>query len=551
MLHRNHHLTKRVLRATLLILLWAVASVPVVSAQEGETRSADTSAGETKKATPPASPSQWGGKLPAPSATATLVSEAPAPSPSQVATASQQPGGQSVSAPVVQAPSANTPPQGVQPPQTAQPPTPGAVTPPQTGQPTQGSGSAVAPGQAPLPAPPPAADTQPPSSQPQGQTIQATQGQTPPTGSGEQIPAPAGVRQPGRESVPTAAPAEVPLAVPQVATDFRSAPAPFPVLERVGVQMGDQRPLTLREAIEMALSNNKDIEVARQNVRVAEFDLQSARGVYDPRLTTFSYYDKTETPSASFLSGTASGAVTQSGFFNTATFQGLTPVAGGGYRVDFSSSRVTTNNLFASLNPQYPSALTFSYTQPLLRGRSFDQNRRVIEIAKRNLSITDAQFRQRAIETITNVQRAYWDLVFTLRNLQIQRDAVRDARTQLEHNRRLVEEGMLAPIDVVAAEAQVSGFEQSVYSALDDVGRAENALKNLIAQKSQEMEAKRDAQTATLGRTFSGTPTRPTPSPSSRATRPRSSGASTGPCTSSSACRPPAAPRASCLRPWR
>ncbi|MBC7930207.1 MAG: TolC family protein, partial [Rubrivivax sp.] len=134
---------------------------------------------------------------------------------------------------------------------------------------------------------------------------------------------------------------------------------------------------------------------------------------------------------------------------------------------------------------QYPSALTFSYTQPKLKGRSFDQNRRAIEIAKKGLGLTDAQFRQRAIETITNVQRAYWDLVYALRNLQIQRDAVRDARAQLDHNKRLVREGMLAPIDVVAAEAQVSGFEQSVYSALDDVGRAENNLKNLIAEKRE------------------------------------------------------------------
>jgi HAE1 family hydrophobic/amphiphilic exporter-1 len=76
-------------------------------------------------------------------------------------------------------------------------------------------------------------------------------------------------------------------------------------------------------------------------------------------------------------------------------------------------------------------------------------------------------------------------LVYTLRNLQIQREAVRDARQQLEHNRRMVSEGMLAPIDVVAAEAQVSGFEQSVYSALDDVGRAENNLKNLIAENRE------------------------------------------------------------------
>jgi HAE1 family hydrophobic/amphiphilic exporter-1 len=146
---------------------------------------------------------------------------------------------------------------------------------------------------------------------------------------------------------------------------------------------------------------------------------------------------------------------------------------------------LTTNNTFVALNPQFPTALTFNYTQPLIRGLGFDQPRRQVEIAKKNLSLTDAQFRQRAIESITNVQRAYWDLVFALRNLQIQRDAVRDARTQVEHNRRLVAEGMLAPIDVVAAEAQVSGFEQSVYSALDDVGRTENTLKGMIAEDRQ------------------------------------------------------------------
>jgi len=110
------------------------------------------------------------------------------------------------------------------------------------------------------------------------------------------------------------------------------------------------------------------------------------------------------------------------------------------------------------------------------------QTRRQIEIARKNLSLTDAQFRQRAIDTITNVQRAYWDLVFTLRSLQVQRDAVAVARTQLEHNKRLVNEGQLAPIDVVAAEAQISTYEQRVFGALEEVSRAENNLKNLIAK---------------------------------------------------------------------
>jgi len=282
---------------------------------------------------------------------------------------------------------------------------------------------------------------------------------------------------------PTPTPQE--LQVPVVASDFHPAQKPLPELGRVGVDMDRQRPLSIREALALALANNKDIEVARQNVKISEFDLKSAQGAYDPRLSSTSYYERVESPISSFLSGGSNGAVTQSDYTGTARLEGLTPVLGGNYHLDFSSIRLTSNNQFAALNPQYPTALTFTYTQPLWRGLRFDSSRRSIEIAKKNLSLTDAQFRQRAIETITAVQRAYWDLVFALRNLQVQREAVRDARTQLEHNQRLVAEGALAPIDVVAAEAQVAGFEQTLFSSLEDVSRTENNLKNLIAENHQ------------------------------------------------------------------
>jgi HAE1 family hydrophobic/amphiphilic exporter-1 len=234
------------------------------------------------------------------------------------------------------------------------------------------------------------------------------------------------------------------------------------------------------------LENNRDIELARQNVRLAEFDLQGSRAAYVPRIGFQSFYERTQTPPTNFFSGVAAdSSIQQSNFNNVATFSGLSPKFGGSYQAQFTAQRITSNNSLNILNPQYPESFTFSYTQPLLRGRNYDQTRRNIEVAKKNLSLTDAQFRQKTIEIITNVQRGYWDLVFTLRNLQVQRDAVRDARRQLEHNRRLVNEGVLAPMDIVSAEAQVATFEQNVYAALDDVNRAENALKNLLAENRQ------------------------------------------------------------------
>lgn len=288
-----------------------------------------------------------------------------------------------------------------------------------------------------------------------------------------------------QDTTPTPSPTREELQVPQIAPEFHPVQRPLPELGRVGVEMDQQKPITVREALAMALEHNNDIEVARHNVKIAEFDLTGARGAYDPRLSSSSYYERIVSPISSFLSGGSDGAVTQSDYTATARLEGLTPKFGGNYRLDFSSIRLTTNNQFTALNPQYPTGLVLSYTQPLLRGLRFDNSRRSIEIAKKNLSLTDAQFRQRAIETITNVQRAYWDLVFSLRNLQVQRDAVRDSRTQLEHNQRLVTEGSLAPIDVVAAEAQVAVFEQNLFTALEEVSRAENSLKNLIAENQQ------------------------------------------------------------------
>jgi outer membrane protein len=276
------------------------------------------------------------------------------------------------------------------------------------------------------------------------------------------------------------APAELPTEPPPVAPEFEAPQRPLPSAERVGVDMANQAALTLREAIALALQNNNDIDGSRIGVEVAEFNLTAAQGVYDPVFSTESYYESRTTPTSSSLSGGANGSVTQKDLTGAARFGGFSPFGGGSYQLDFSTTRLTTSNQFVTLNPQFPSSLSLTYTQPLLRGLRIDNNRRQIEIAKKNLTLTDAQFRQRAIETISQVEAAYWDLTFSLRNLQVQIDAVRQARTQLESNRRLVAQGVLAPIDLVAANTQVTTFEQNVYTAQEAVTRAENNLKTLI-----------------------------------------------------------------------
>ncbi|HEX8186978.1 MAG TPA: TolC family protein, partial [Pyrinomonadaceae bacterium] len=338
--------------------------------------------------------------------------------------------------------------------------------------------------QGPRPPSPQTPGQQPPAGTPPPQTAPPAGTTSPQTGTnpgGAPNANPAGVPQGPGENVGTSGvtPAELPTEPPPVAPNFEAPSRPLPSAERVGVDMSEQAPLSLNDAIALALQNNNDIDASRIDVQVAEYNLTAARGVYDPVFSSESYYESRTTPTSSTIAGGLNGSVTQKDVTGAVRFGGFSPWAGGSYQLDFSSTRLQTNNQNVVLNPQYPAALTFTYAQPLLRGLRFDQNRRAIEIAKKNLSLTDAQFRQRAIETITQVEQAYWDLVFSLRNLQVQIDAVKQARTQVESNQRLVQQGVIAPIDIVAASTQVTTFEQNVYTAQEAVTRAENTLKTL------------------------------------------------------------------------
>jgi outer membrane protein TolC len=316
---------------------------------------------------------------------------------------------------------------------------------------------------------------------PQQPPAQPPPTQTEPRPSQQQLPVPPGTTP--TQNVGTTggvAPAVLPDEPPPVAPNFRAPVRPLPNADRVGVDVANQLPMTLEEAITLALKNNNNIDISRNNVQIAELNLRGARGVYDPLIASENFYESTTTPTASAIGGAVNGAVTQTRYFGSAGVNGFSPFAGGSYLADFSSSRTTTSNTNSFLNPQYPSALVFTYTQPLFRNFRFDNNRRQIEIAKKTLGLTDAQFRQQAIEVIAQVEQAYWDLVFALRNLSVQIDAVKQARTQLESNQRLVEKGVLAPIDVVAATSQITTFEQNVYAAQESVTRAENNLKTLM-----------------------------------------------------------------------
>jgi outer membrane protein TolC len=253
---------------------------------------------------------------------------------------------------------------------------------------------------------------------------------------------------------------------------------PFVLRPRIGVTTDKE--LTLQNALAMALANNKDIDGSRIDREKAMNSVSGAKGAFDPKIGGVTSYQKTVTPVASTLGGSATGAVTGRTALADPQFSGSLPWLGNSYQLDLSSSRTTTNNSFTQLNPQFPTSLNFSFTQPLWRNLRYDDNRHRLEVAKKNVFLTDEQFRQKVMQIVTQTEQAYWDLAFAYGNLTVQLDAVRIGREQDESNRRQQGQGLLAPIDVVAAQQQLATFEVNAYSAQEALTAAENALKVLI-----------------------------------------------------------------------
>ena len=103
-------------------------------------------------------------------------------------------------------------------------------------------------------------------------------------------------------SAQTPTPSPESVQAPAIAPNYRSDDRSLPDLGRVGVDVAQQKALTLSDAITLALENNRDIEVTRKTATIAEFDLRAARGFYQPRLTGQSYYDRSTVPNVSIFS---------------------------------------------------------------------------------------------------------------------------------------------------------------------------------------------------------------------------------------------------------
>ncbi|MFQ5989974.1 MAG: TolC family protein, partial [Candidatus Methylomirabilales bacterium] len=240
--------------------------------------------------------------------------------------------------------------------------------------------------------------------------------------------------------------------------------------------------LSLQESILLGLKNNLDIAIEGFNPKIRETDVTGEKSVFDPEVFAEVAFESTQTPNRNFLAGVRVRQINNNDFnWNFGLRQDLP--TGGSYELSFDNNRNFNNSAFFSVvntNTAYTSDLSLTVVQPLLKNFGVDINRTQIKIAQNEREISFDRFRETVMDIITQIQDVYWDLVFTIEDLKVERRSLRLAQELAELNRARVRAGVAAPVEITQAETDIAAREALVTAAEKRVRDAEDRLKVVL-----------------------------------------------------------------------
>ncbi len=241
--------------------------------------------------------------------------------------------------------------------------------------------------------------------------------------------------------------------------------------------------LSLEDAISLGLENNLAIAVEQYVPWLDQANLLLAKSgangktVFDPTITGTLNLSQAATPiNNPFFAGvgslTASGTPVKTSApaifshilnFNSQYTQGFS--TGTQAQVTFDNTRESSSIPIDLFNPYAQSTLTVQITQPLLNGFGRLVNDRYILEAKNTIKVGDSQFAQQVITTVTQVATDYWELVYARENVKVEQVAVAADQQLYENNKKQLEIGTMAPLDVITAQSQLATDQQALVQA--------------------------------------------------------------------------------------
>jgi len=238
------------------------------------------------------------------------------------------------------------------------------------------------------------------------------------------------------------------------------------------------RAMSLQDCLQEALAHNFDIQVQRLNPEIAHYNLRAAYGGYDPALNFSGQHQFNVQPGGFTSQGIPYPPSTSRADSFNSGINGTTPW---GLQYGFTGNAGETTALGTpSLDRSSAGQIEMSLTQPLLKDLWIDSTRLTIRLDKNLLKSAVQGLRLQMITSITAVETAYYELVFALDNVGVEKEALNLAQTQLDQDNQRVQIGTLAILDVQQDEAQVAQSQANLIAAQYTLVLDQNTLKNLL-----------------------------------------------------------------------
>jgi outer membrane protein TolC len=248
------------------------------------------------------------------------------------------------------------------------------------------------------------------------------------------------------------------------------------------------RSMSLEECIVKALKDNLGVAIQVLGPQISAEALNQAQEKYIPSLSLSYQSRKTENAAFSYLDSPGDSTVNKTQNYNFLNFNETLPT-GGTLSLGFTGYRTSTNTRGITIDPRFGTTLSFQLSQPLLRNFGLKTNRREILVANNNLGVSEESLKNTLMTTVYNVESAYWNLVYSIENLDVRKQSLQLAKDLLDKNQRSVEVGTLAPMEVLSAQAEVATREADLIQAETQIKSNEDQLKLLLHITGEEDRA--------------------------------------------------------------
>jgi len=266
----------------------------------------------------------------------------------------------------------------------------------------------------------------------------------------------------------------------------------FPSLNEANEKEKEERGLSVKDCIDLALKRNLDIVIERINPQIQEMEIFKEKAVFDPSFMLEVKNSKSSTEASSSISGAGGENIfsellslewedrlEQEGLdFKSRIAKKI--ITGGKVELAFTTSEFKSNSFFQYNDKTYTSSLTLSLMQPLLRDFGITLNRTRLNIASNKHDMSADELKMKITTVVSEIQVTYWDLVSAIEEMSLRLQSLELAQNLLNRNRALVNAGRLPTVAILHAETGVASRKEGVLLAKNAARNAQDHLKRMI-----------------------------------------------------------------------